>query len=106
MSLDIFDLVLLLSMGAAVLYWQSSVAVKQLAMSAARRHCDETEVQLLDQTIALHRVWFKRDGKAQVRFWRSFAFEFSVDGTDRYKGKVITLGRKVTGVQLEPHRIH
>jgi hypothetical protein len=38
--------------------------------------------------------------------WRAFYFEFTVIGDDRYVGRVVMLGNRVSEVQLDPHRMH
>ena len=91
--------------GLGYWYWVGSQAVKELALAATRRYCREVGVQLLDATVARHRIWLKRDQRGMVRVWRSYNFEFSSTGNDRYHGQTITLGKQVTSIQLEPHRL-
>lgn len=62
-------------------------------------------VQLLDESIILHRFKLKRDRYGQMRIWRGFSFEFSTTGDARYRGKVDVLGKRIVNVHLEPHRI-
>ena len=93
---------------AGIVYWAwtASQAIKELALAATRRHCDELGLQLLDHTVARHRIWLKRDAGGTVRVWRSWQFEFSSTGNDRYLGQTITLGRDILAIQLQPHRIN
>jgi len=90
---------------ASGMYWWSAQGVKQIALRAARMHCKEMDVQMLDDCVVLHRFWFKRDASGTMRVWRSYLFEFASTGDARYHGRVILLGRRVLAVQLEPHRI-
>jgi len=73
---------------------------------AAHKRCDEKQVQLLDETIYLRRLWFKRNDQGKLSLWRSFYFEFTVTGGDRYFGRVVMLGSRITRVELDPHRLH
>jgi len=89
----------------SAMYWWSAQGVKQIALRAARLHCQEMDVQMLDDCVVLHRFWFKRDASGTMRIWRSYLFEFASTGDARYYGRVILLGRRILAVQLEPHRI-
>ena len=64
------------------------------------------QVQLLDENVYLRRLWFKRNDLGKLSLWRAFYFEFTVTGGDRYYGRVIMLGSRITQVELDPHRLH
>lgn len=87
-------------------HWWQSQKVKEVALIRTRRQCKELDVQLLDDNINLRAFWLKRDGKGMVRIWRSYNFEFSSTGEERYAGRVTTLGHIVTDFHMDPHRIH
>src|SRR5690606_21233405 len=80
-------------------YWHRALLAKEQAFAAAQRHCNTMQVQLLDQSVYLRRLWFKRDGRGSLCLWRAFYFEFTAMGDDRYLGRVIMLGSRVTEVQ-------
>jgi len=87
-------------------YWLSAREIKDVALKAVKDYCEEVDVELLDESVVLRGFWFKRDKRGSVKLWRSYMFEFSSTGDDRYKGKVILLGNKTESVQLETHRLH
>ncbi len=87
------------------LYWINAQRVKELVLAAAKDHCDKMGVQLLDDSVVLRRLWFRRDARGQVRLWRSFQFEFSSTGDERYPGTVEILGRRIQNLRLSPHRV-
>lgn len=89
-----------------IYYWRGALLVKERAYVAAQKRCEEMQVQLLDETIYLRRLWFKRNDQGKLSLWRSFYFEFTVTGGDRYFGRVIMLGSRITLVELDPHRLH
>lgn len=89
-----------------VFYWRGALLVKERAFVAAQKRCTEMEVQLLDESIYLRRLWFKRNEQGRLSLWRAFYFEFTVSGADRYFGRVIMLGSRITQVELDPHRVH
>ncbi|MFW5444580.1 MAG: DUF3301 domain-containing protein [Methylococcaceae bacterium] len=100
--LDLFFIILLLFIG---LYWSNSMKAREIAFFAVNVHCQKMDVQLLDEYVALNGIWPKRDEHGKVKAWRSYQFEFSSTGDERYNGKVIMLGRNIVSIQLEPHRI-
>lgn len=87
-------------------YWWASQKVKEVALNAARKSCKEMSLQLLDESVGLRALWLKRDDNGQLRLWRRYVFEFSSTGEDRYLGKVIMLGLRITQIELEPHRLN
>ncbi len=87
------------------LYFWSAQGIKEGAFRATKIYCEKMEVQLLDQSIALRGFWFKRDKQGKIRIWRSFQFEFTATGEERYRGLIVLLGREILSIQLEPHRI-
>lgn len=98
----VFWLVLIILSGH---YWRRGLIAKEQALRAAERHCEVMQVQLLDQTVYLRRLWLRRNQHGQLCLWRAFYFEFTMMGEDRYVGRVIMLGKRVNEVQLEPHRV-
>ena len=103
---DITSVFWLIAIGLVFLYWYHALRIKDIAFAAAQRHCEEMSVQMLDQSVYLRRLWFKRDGRGQFYVWRAFHFEFTVSGEDRYIGRVFMLGYHLSSVQLAPHRLH
>ena len=89
-----------------VCYWvYAAFQAREIALAAVKRQCNQHNLQLLDQSISIKAVWFKRDAAGNLRFWRSYKFEFSSTGADRYQGLIIMLGRKVTSVSFEAYRL-
>lgn len=68
---------------------------------AAARACQRNDVQLLDDTVALQRLWWRRDWNGQLRSERVYHFEFTASRTDRRRGRVVLLGQRVEVVQME-----
>lgn len=90
----------------AIYYWRGALLVKDRAFLAAQKRCAEMQVQLLDESVYLRRLWFKRNEQGHLSLWRAFYFEFTVSGADRYFGRVIMLGSRITQVELDAHRVH
>ena len=103
---DISSVLWLIAIGLVILYWFHALKVKDIAFLAAQRHCVEMQVQMLDQSVYLKKIWFKRNEQGKLQFWRAFYFEFTVTGEDRYLGRVLMLGNRLGPVQLAPHRVN
>ena len=104
MSLSLSHIFILLAVFAVAWYFFSELKVREIALNAARLHSDKVDVQLLDQSVGVHRVWLKRGRDNRLHIWRNYQFEFTSTGDERYKGHVITLGDWVESVQLPVHR--
>ncbi|TVS17572.1 MAG: DUF3301 domain-containing protein [Gammaproteobacteria bacterium] len=89
---------------AAALYWWSALAAREVALRAVRRHCEELDLQILDDGLVLRRIWMKRDGRGRQCLWRTYHFEFSVTGGERYHGQIVTLANRVEAIHLPPYR--
>jgi hypothetical protein len=95
------ELLLLILVCVAALYWQSALHCKDIAVRVARRECNLCEVQLLDQTVQLVRLSMSRDPSDRWRMWREYRFEYSDDGEARREGRLTLLGQRVIRVALE-----
>lgn len=87
-------------------YWQAAVKAKELAIGAAQRRCKEEDIQMLDDSMALESLRFKRGGKGSMGLWRRYQFEFSSTGNQRYGAWVVIHSGRVVSLELPPHRIH
>ncbi|MGH1461776.1 MAG: DUF3301 domain-containing protein [Neptuniibacter sp.] len=105
MYVDIESLFWLTLIALVIYHWWRSQQVKEIALKHTRKHCKELELQLLDDNINLRGLWLKRDDDGKLKVWRSYNFEFSSTGDERYEGKVVLLGKKITNMELAPHRL-
>ena len=95
------ELIIVILIGLAILYWQAAVRCKELAILGARKGCKICDVQLLDQTVHQVKVSMSRDSTGQWRIWREYGFEYSQDGESRFQGRLTLLGQRVIRVALE-----
>lgn len=87
--------------GCGVLYWYTSQQCKQWAVHYARRECEKQQAQLLDQTVEQIKISMSRDSNNNWRFWREYRFEYSLDGVNRYEGRLVLLGKRLLRSVLE-----
>ena len=87
-------------------YWSYSQKVKQLALRASKKRCQEAGVQLLDHSVVLHRVGFRKNLSNQWKLIREYHFEFTSTGENRYLGRVIMQGYHLISSELEPYTLN
>lgn len=95
-----FDALLpLLIMGAAVWAWLESIHARDRAVIAGARLCQQSGVQLLDQSVALAQLRVTRSG-GRLALRRRYRFEVSTDGSDRHRGHLDMMQRRVIDFSL------
>lgn len=90
----------LLLVTACAWYWWHASRAREVAIAAARRACQQCDVQFLDQTVAVQGLRCRRDAQGHWHVWRKFSFEFSVDGANRGQGFVIIQGDRLYDMHL------
>ncbi len=85
--------------------WYSSLAARELANRVAADTCTQAGVQLLDGTVAVHRVSLARDGDGRLALRRAYAFDYSEDGYNRRRGFVVLTGLALDSVGLGPRAV-
>ncbi len=94
-----FDMLILLALGASVGLWMEFSVWRERAVRAARALCQRYQLQLLDETVGLRRLHFRRvDGRLRVE--RCYDFEVSLDGSDRRPGQLWMIGQVVSHTAL------
>ncbi|MEO7051138.1 MAG: DUF3301 domain-containing protein [Rhodanobacter sp.] len=96
---DFANLLLLLVFGTAVGLWLKLSVARERAVREARRQCELHGLQLLDETVGLHRLRLCRaNGLRRVE--RCYGFEVSIDGHDRAPGRLWMIGDTLSSVSL------
>ncbi|HET7588062.1 MAG TPA: DUF3301 domain-containing protein [Gammaproteobacteria bacterium] len=81
--------------------WNDTLVAREHVLRHCRRALDGLDLQLLDETVAVHRVGLRRNGRGQIAISRTYEFEFSANGTDRWPGRAVLLGRALESLQIE-----
>jgi len=76
------------------------MAARERANAAAGEACERLRLELLDGTVALARLWPRRDDTGRLTLERTYTFEYTDDGRRRLRGFVVLLGRRVTSIGL------
>lgn len=91
----------LLIIALAFWFWSDSLRARERVLRACRLACQQLEVQLLDQTVALSKLRLGRNSQGRWHLRRLYAFEFSTDGVQRYQGRAALHGKVMQYVHLD-----
>jgi hypothetical protein len=94
-----------LSILTGIWCWSAAKTSQEQAYLAVKQHCRFLQLQMLDDYVAFNAIKIKRDELGRLRLFRSYRFEFSATGNERYNGTITLLGHKTLNIQLEPYRI-
>ncbi|MEN1939864.1 DUF3301 domain-containing protein [Luteimonas sp. MJ246] len=90
------SLILLMIAGAlAYAWWNAARAASEHAIDIGRAACRTAGVQLLDQTVHAIGLRLRRRSDGRLGLERSFRFEYSHDGTDRQRGRMVFHGSRL-----------
>lgn len=90
---------------AVTWYWWDTMQSKEAARKAGKQACNNAQVQFLDDTVEMKKLWVRRNERGRLELCRVFFFEFTSDGTYRYHGRVVITGRKIREVEMDAYRI-
>jgi hypothetical protein len=95
------NLLLVLAIIAGVLiFWRNSLRAREQAIRVSRAACKTRGHQFLDDTVSLARFGIVRGAQGWPLLRRTYEFEFSADGYDRFVGSVTLFGSRVESVYL------
>ena len=89
------------ALGIGMWFWRDSLGARELACAASSRACQQSHVQLLDDTVTLERLWLRRSGDGRLKLERLYLFEFTDTGLIRRVGSVLLIGWRVEVLQME-----
>ncbi len=87
---------------SAIFFWSDSMRARERAITVCRLTCKNYGAQLLDQTVSLRRIRLRRDSSGRIRFYRTYSFDYSYNGTDRFQGKMTMLGPYSDLIHIDP----
>ena len=91
---------MLLLLGLIVWFWQFNLRYREFTIIQCRKICNEMNMQLLDQTVTLSSIRFRKDIDGKFRPLLRYNFEISIDGTSRCNGYVILLGLRTIYTEI------
>lgn len=93
MMLD--TLLLLIAFGFGAFLWSEARRAAEQARALGSEACRRAGVQLLDQSVSLHRVAVRRGESGWLQLLREYRFDYSRDGIDRLRGSLALQGGRL-----------
>ena len=101
MLIDQENLLLALAIiGAILIFWRNTLRAREEAIRVSRAACQTRGHQFLDDTVSLSRLRLARTEQGWPGLRRTYEFEFSSDGYDRFVGNVTLFGSRVESICL------
>ena len=89
----------LLSIAAIAVWWYHALRLRERAIAHARQLCERHGLQLLDDSVALHRLRMSwRHGSLRVT--REYRFDTSLGGNDRRAASITLLGDRIVSASV------
>lgn len=86
-------------------FWHSTMRAREMAIRQAKRICQDSNVQLLDETVSMHKIRLARTESGAVGLKREYRFDYTLDGDERLRGRIMILGAVVKLVRLDDRKI-
>jgi hypothetical protein len=94
----------LLSIAAVAVWWYHALRLRERAIAHARQLCERHGLQLLDDSVALHRLRMRwRHGGLRVT--REYRFDTSLGGNDRRAASITLLGDRIVGASVPEREV-
>lgn len=103
MVIELLDLVFVFALALAVFYWWKAREAKERAFHYLKHYCEKMQVSLLDDSLVLSGIGFKRNPEGHLSLKRCYRFEFSTTGERRYTGIIESTGSRLFHVAMAPH---
>ena len=101
----LINVLLMLVAGFVIQYWWQSGEYKGHALKLALAYCQQYDLQLLDQSMVIKGYWPKKSKRGIWVIQRTYNFEFTSTGQQRYQGKLVLEGLALDGIELEIYQL-
>ena len=99
------NLLWLIIAGLVGYYWWNSWKYKGRALGLALEHCGRLNLQLLDQSMVIRGIRPERNASGNLDLRRTYQFEFTSTGEQRYRGMIILSGMELMSIDFEAYKI-
>lgn len=107
MWIELSDLFWLALTALACLTWWHNLKLREFATLRVKRYCEQEDVQLLDENIALKKMRPVRSSSSGLLVMaRRYQFYFTSTGDERYPGTVEMVGRQIIRIELAAHKLN
>ena len=105
-AMTFFTKLVLFALGGFVIqYWWQSGEYKGRALKLALDYCQQHDLQLLDQSMVIKGYWPKKSKRGIWIIRRTYNFEFTSTGQQRYQGILVLEGLALDTIELETYQL-
>jgi len=90
---------------AVVAYWLLAMKAKETARQMGRQRCRDLGLIFLDDTVVLRKLGLARDADGRRAIRRQYQFEFSSDGSRRYRGWITLTNNRLDEIVMDAYRL-
>lgn len=101
--IDLFDVFLLMLFATTCAWLWHAHGLREHALGLVKQHCAKSDIELLDENVALRRLALLPDARGRKRLARVYGFEFTVTGEQRHVGSITLFGKQLGRIELAPH---
>ncbi len=98
-----FEIILLALLLGGAWFWQDSIAKREIAVLHGRELANRNQLQLLDETVACHKIRIGRDNRGHAQLQRLYVFEVSANGAERLECHLQLLGKQLQTWHIPPY---
>lgn len=99
------EIIIIFTLVLVAWFWFDSAKVIEMARINGSKMCNNNNVQFLDETV--HQTSFRlaKNSYGQLKFFRTFQFEFTNNEYQRVKGELIFAGSQLISSHMDPYRV-
>ena len=103
--MQLTELLIIFSLPLIAWFWIDSTKVIESARSIASKMCKKNNVQFLDDSVHQRKFSLGKNSHGQLKFMRTYEFEFTNNEHQRYKGELVFVGYQLLSSQMDAYRI-
>ena len=103
--MPIAEFLTLAALVAVIAYWLLAMKAKETARQVGRLRCRDLGLIFLDDTVVLKKLGLARDADGRRVIQRQYQFEFSSDGSRRYRGRITLTNNRLDEIVMDAYRL-
>jgi len=103
--MQLTELFIIMLLAVLAWFWFDSNKVLERARIVGAKMCLKNHVQFLDDTVHQSKFKFGKNSHGQLKFLRTYQFEFTNNEYQRYKGELVFAGYELVSSEMEAYRI-
>jgi len=103
--MQLTELLIIFSLPLIAWFWIDSSKVIESARTVAAKMCKNSNVQFLDDSVHQRKFSLGKNSYGQLKFERTYEFEFTNNEHQRYKGELVFAGSQLVSSQMDAYRI-